>query len=44
MALGMLLVIAAGHIDLSVGSVCGFVGALAFHRRIAEATGNDLLA
>ncbi|MFN4209676.1 MAG: multiple monosaccharide ABC transporter permease [Devosia sp.] len=29
MALGMLLVIVAGHIDLSVGSVAGFVGALA---------------
>ena len=29
MALGMLLVIVAGHIDLSVGSVCGFVGAVA---------------
>ncbi|KQV47937.1 ABC transporter permease [Pelomonas sp. Root1217] len=29
MALGMLLVIVTGHIDLSVGSVCGFVGALA---------------
>ena len=29
MALGMLLVIVAGHIDLSVGSICGFVGALA---------------
>lgn len=29
MALGMLMVIVAGHIDLSVGSVCGFVGALA---------------
>jgi putative multiple sugar transport system permease protein len=29
MALGMLLVIVSGHIDLSVGSVCGFVGALA---------------
>ena len=28
-ALGMLLVIVAGHIDLSVGSVVGFVGALA---------------
>ena len=26
MALGMLLVIVAGHIDLSVGSVVGFVG------------------
>ena len=29
MALGMLLVIVAGHIDLSIGSVVGFVGALA---------------
>ena len=29
MALGMLLVIVAGHIDLSVGSVMGFVGAFA---------------
>ena len=29
MALGMLLVIVAGYIDLSVGSVCGFVGAVA---------------
>jgi putative multiple sugar transport system permease protein len=29
MALGMLLVIVAGHIDLSVGSVAGFVGAFA---------------
>ncbi|WP_345542197.1 multiple monosaccharide ABC transporter permease [Variovorax defluvii] len=29
MALGMLLVIVSGHIDLSVGSVCGFIGALA---------------
>ena len=29
MALGMLLVIVAGHIDLSVGSVAGFSGALA---------------
>jgi putative multiple sugar transport system permease protein len=29
MAIGMLLVIVAGHIDLSVGSVMGFVGALA---------------
>ncbi|MGE3348379.1 MAG: multiple monosaccharide ABC transporter permease [Ramlibacter sp.] len=29
MAMGMLLVIVAGHIDLSVGSVCGFIGALA---------------
>ena len=29
MALGMLLIIVAGHIDLSVGSVVGFVGAVA---------------
>ena len=29
MALGMLLVIVAGHIDLSVGSTVGFVGAVA---------------
>ena len=29
MALGMLVVIVAGHIDLSVGSVMGFIGALA---------------
>ncbi len=29
MALGMLMVIVAGHIDLSVGSVMGFIGALA---------------
>ncbi|MBP2296263.1 multiple monosaccharide ABC transporter permease [Azospirillum rugosum] len=29
MALGMLLVIVAGHIDLSVGSVVAFIGALA---------------
>ncbi len=29
MALGMLLVIVAGHIDLSVGSVSGFIGAMA---------------
>jgi len=29
MALGMLLVIVAGHIDLSVGSLVGFIGALA---------------
>ncbi|MEJ2045277.1 MAG: sugar ABC transporter permease [Reinekea sp.] len=29
MAVGMLLVIVAGHIDLSVGSVVGFTGALA---------------
>ncbi len=29
MALGMLLVIVAGHIDLSVGSLSGFVGAIA---------------
>jgi putative multiple sugar transport system permease protein len=29
MALAMLLVIVAGHIDLSVGSVAGFIGGLA---------------
>ncbi len=29
MALGMLLIIVAGHIDLSVGSVSGFIGAIA---------------
>jgi putative multiple sugar transport system permease protein len=29
MALGMLMVIVTGHIDLSVGSVAGFIGALA---------------
>ncbi len=29
MALGMLLVIVAGHIDLSIGSVAGFIGAVA---------------
>ena len=29
MALGMLLVIVAGHIDLSVGSVSGFIGSVA---------------
>ncbi|TLP44295.1 sugar ABC transporter permease [Cohaesibacter sp. CAU 1516] len=29
MAVGMLLIIVAGHIDLSVGSVVGFIGALA---------------
>jgi putative multiple sugar transport system permease protein len=29
MALGMLLIIVAGHIDLSVGSIAGFVGAVA---------------
>ncbi|MCA9976160.1 MAG: sugar ABC transporter permease, partial [Anaerolineales bacterium] len=29
MALGMLLIIVAGHIDLSVGSIAGFIGAVA---------------
>ena len=29
LSLGMLLVIVAGHIDLSVGSVAGFIGAVA---------------
>ncbi|MGZ9718765.1 multiple monosaccharide ABC transporter permease [Rhizobium miluonense] len=44
MALGMLLVIVAGHIDLSVGSVVGFVGAVAgvlvvqMHMNLAAAT------
>jgi putative multiple sugar transport system permease protein len=44
MALGMLLVIVCGHIDLSVGSVVGFVGALAavlmveYHWHFAGAT------
>ncbi|MBB3287806.1 MULTISPECIES: multiple monosaccharide ABC transporter permease [Rhizobium] len=44
MALGMLLVIVAGHIDLSVGSVVGFVGAVAgvlvvqMHMNLALAT------
>ncbi|MFJ6324121.1 MULTISPECIES: multiple monosaccharide ABC transporter permease [unclassified Rhizobium] len=44
MALGMLLVIVAGHIDLSVGSVVGFVGAVAgvlvvqWHMNLALAT------
>ena len=27
LAIGMVMVIIAGHIDLSVGSVCAFVGA-----------------
>src|ERR1700676_1884989 len=34
MALGMLLVIVAGYIDLSVGSVAGFIGALAAVMRV----------
>ena len=29
LTIGMVMVIVAGHIDLSVGSVCGFIGALA---------------
>ena len=29
MALGMLMIIVTGHIDLSVGSVAGFIGGLA---------------
>jgi putative multiple sugar transport system permease protein len=50
MALGMLPVIVAGHIDLSVGSVAGFIGALAavmmvnFHVHFALATVLCLLA
>lgn len=49
MALGMLLVIVAGHIDLSVGSVVGFVGAVAgvlvvqMHMNLALATAICLL-
>ena len=44
MALGMLMVIVAGHIDLSVGSVVGFIGAMAavlmvnFHMHFIIAT------
>ena len=38
MALGMLLVIVAGHIDLSVGSVSGFIGA---RRRRADGAIQD---
>ena len=44
MALGMLLVIVSGHIDLSVGSVAGFVGAAAavmmvtYHLNLIPAT------
>jgi len=29
LAIGMVMVIIAGHVDLSVGSVAGFVGAMA---------------
>ena len=36
MALGMLLVIVAGHIDLSVGSVSGFIGAVAAMMMMVE--------
>lgn len=36
MALGMLLVIVAGHIDLSVGSVAAFVGAIAGNLIVKE--------
>jgi putative multiple sugar transport system permease protein len=36
MALGMLLVIVAGHIDLSVGSVSGFIGALSAVLMVTE--------
>jgi putative multiple sugar transport system permease protein len=39
MALGMLLVIVAGHIDLSVGSVAGFIGALASMLMVAWPVG-----
>jgi len=50
MALAMLLVIVAGHIDLSVGSVAGFIGGLAavlmvdFHWHYVPATLVCLLA
>jgi putative multiple sugar transport system permease protein len=50
MALGMLMVIVAGHIDLSVGSVVGFIGALAavlivnFHMNYLAAGAICLLA
>lgn len=50
MALGMLVVIVSGNIDLSVGSVMGFIGALAavmiveWHWPIAAAMGACLLA
>ena len=32
LAIGMVMVIIAGHIDLSVGSVAAFVGAVGRHR------------
>ncbi|AQS88619.1 xylose ABC transporter permease [Neoasaia chiangmaiensis NBRC 101099] len=44
MALGMLLVIVSGHIDLSIGSAAGFIGAVAavamvtYHLNFVEAT------
>lgn len=50
MALGMLLVIIAGWIDLSVGSVAGFIGALAavlmvrYHQSVGLAVVVSLLA
>jgi len=47
MALGMLLVIVAGHIDLSVGSVAGFIGALAANMMVTWQLGllsNPLVA
>ncbi|WP_315918579.1 multiple monosaccharide ABC transporter permease [Mesorhizobium sp. SP-1A] len=47
MALGMLLVIVSGHIDLSVGSVAGFIGALAANMMVTWQLGllsNPLVA
>jgi putative multiple sugar transport system permease protein len=43
MALGMLLVIVAGHIDLSVGSVSGFIGAVAAVLMTGTSPNPDLL-
>jgi putative multiple sugar transport system permease protein len=43
MALGMLLVIVSGHIDLSVGSGAGFIGALAAIMMVRSGI-NSLLA
>ena len=41
MALGMLLVIVIGHIDLSVGSVAGFLGAVAARCLHGQASGRS---
>ena len=42
LAVGMVLVIVAGHIDLSVGSIAGFTGAIA--AIVQQSIGNSLLA